>query len=180
MSKSTGSHGAAYMEKWKFEPSYSGVRAQRLRTPGASRTPVTMLDATLTDRASFPSVVSNTAGSVDTFRTQTLVKHSPNAHAFVTGKICEMPHQDAQLERAPTRLHCSKHVFDQDGSLLINMHSTTTMMPSRAAAQDMGVTRRGLGSVPPMGQMIFPGRPFSTHEPGRHRFFLGDVRTKIG
>ena len=88
MSKSTGAHGAKYANKWKFEPSYSGSRAERLRNPAASRTPVTMLDATLTNRASFPSVVSN-EGSVDTFRTQMMVKHNPNAHAFVTGKICE-------------------------------------------------------------------------------------------
>ena len=179
MSMSTGAHGAKYASKWKFEPSYSGVRAERLRTPAYQSTPVTMLDTTVADRASFPTVVSNAPNTADTFRTQMLLKQNPNAHAFVTDKIQNLPFAQSQLSRKPTRLVASKQVFDQDGTLLINMHSTTTK-PTNVAPADMGVSRRGKGSAPPMGSVYLPGRPFVTHEPGRHRFFVGDVRTKIG
>ena len=168
MSHSTGAH-AAQLEAWKFEPSYSGFASIKLRKPAHSRSPVTMMDNTISTAASFPQVVD----SVDAFRSQMQIKNNPMARAYVTDKLTSLPHEPAQLQRAPMRTCEHKFVFDQDGSLLINMNSSSPFRSSPTAP----LFYHPKGSVPPATH--FPGRPMSTHEPGRHRFFLGDVRAKI-
>jgi len=149
--------------RWQFEPSYSGFAANRLRHAGQrgdSRLRVSLMETAASERASTPQVVPT-----NTWRTSLVIKHNPNLRAFVTDKLTNVPHAPATLERPPFRKVEHTLVHDHEQSLLVNVSTASQFMPS---------------GRPP----LFPDpwqrpRMTTTHEPGRHRFFLGDIGPKI-
>ena len=164
-SGSTAAFGKA--EKWQFHPSYSGFATDKTRMPQSRKLPVNMMDTFLSDRATTPQIVEPSM-----YATNRMVKTNPNLRGFVTDKVTNVGFTPTTHERPPTRTSCSKLVRDHDHELLVNI---TTPAPYRFVPN--APLFRPLGSVPPATHA--PGRPYTTHEPGRHRFFVSDVRHKI-
>ena len=105
-------------------------------------------------------------------RTSSGLAAGSSSRNVLTAQMFQRPHVPAELMRAPVRACQHKSVHDEHGNLLLNMGST---VPFKVAPQ--APIFRPMGSVPP--ETNFPGRPFTSHAPGRHRFFMGDISPKI-
>lgn len=152
------SHTYKKPEKWKFEPSYSGFAAIKLKKPQNSALPVNMMDTFISDAATTAQIVPS-----ELWRTNIMVKHNPQLRGYVTDKMTNERHEPAALLRSPTRLEEHKLVHDHEHDLLVNITTPSTYKFS--------------ANSPPFHPL---GRPATIHEPGRHRFFVSDVRAKIG
>eukprot|EP00325_Prymnesiales_sp_UTEX-LB-985_P025963 CAMPEP_0174725398 /NCGR_PEP_ID=MMETSP1094-20130205/45461_1 /TAXON_ID=156173 /ORGANISM="Chrysochromulina brevifilum, Strain UTEX LB 985" /LENGTH=216 /DNA_ID=CAMNT_0015926787 /DNA_START=8 /DNA_END=658 /DNA_ORIENTATION=- len=143
---------------WAFDASYSGYMTGRLQQKPDRRLPVTMMDMSMSSHATWPQV----APGLESFR----IKHSPQLRGFVTGKISAEPFVKAQLSRAPFRTIEHDLVTSHQQDLLVNM-ATPTEYPQPLS--------------PPAGRTTCDilNRPVPKHNPGRHRYFLGDVPPKI-
>jgi len=116
-----------------------------------------MMDTFLTDSATAPQIVPP-----QTWRTSIMIKSNPTLRGYVTDKITNESHLPAALEREPSRIVEHKLVHDHEHELLVNISTPSCyQFPARA---------------PPFRPI---GRPLTQHEPGRHRFFVSDVRHKL-
>ena len=151
----------------QFHESYSGFTNERTRYHQERRLPVTMMDTFLSDSATTRQIVPDSM-----WRTNMMIKQNPNQRGFVTEKVTTAPFAPASHDRIPMRTSSCKLVRDQDHDLLINISTPSVFKfaPNAPLFQPMG-------SLPPATHA--PGRPFTTHEPGRHRFFVSDVRAKL-
>jgi hypothetical protein len=92
----------------------------------------------------------------------------------VTEKVTKLPYApglrpDANFGRLKNHVELRNHESD----LIINLNTPNQYPPSPFTPMF-----RPLGSVQPNVQP--PGRPVTTHQPGRHRFFMSDITPKIG
>ena len=135
-------------ERWTFDPSYSGVFANRLRTPTFRRQPVSMLETSLSTQASLPQVVAK-----EDWRTACIIKANPNLRGFVTDKITSRPHTAAQLEKwNPVRSREHAVVHDHNGGLVFTMRSQPMfgqVTPLRAITPNAPMFRPA-GSIQPV------------------------------
>lgn len=152
---------------WNFHPSYSGFSTPKTRTAQERGLPVNMMDTFLSNTATVPQIVPT-----EQWRTNRMIKSNPTLRGFVTDKITSVQYEPAQHERKPMRTSCSKLVHDHEQALLVNI--TTPSQYSFVPAIRTSAFRP-LGSLQPAA----PGRPYTTHEPGRHRYFVSDVRVKL-
>jgi len=153
------------VQPWNYHPSYSGFQTPQTATRREKRLPVTMMDMSLSSTATLPQV-SPSASLQNSLR----IKHNPELRGFVTDKLTNAPHERAQLARAPFRTVEHTLVSSHQHDLLINI-STPTEYPAVHAPGMMGAA--------PRAPVLVPERLGAMHEPGRHRYFLGDVPPKI-
>ena len=167
--KSCSAAGNREPERWLFRPSYSGFGTTP-RALASARSPVDMMDTTLSSTASRPQVCPERAQ----YATNVMIKHNPPLHGFVTDKVTSSdgwPQRAAVLAPPAQRRMEHRLTFDQRHDLLVNM-STSNMSPASPA---LGAPRPRTSAL-----ALQPlGRPFMSHEPGRHRFFVSDVARKI-
>ena len=159
-------------DTWTFQPSYSGFQSLALQMrPDQSigRLPAMMMDDTVSSQASLPQIVAHgsRASSIQ-------IKHNPALCGFVTEKVTKLPfapghRPDANFGRLKNHVELRNHESD----LIINLNTPNQFPPSPFTPMF-----RPLGSVQPNVQP--PGRPVTTHQPGRHRFFISDITPKIG
>jgi hypothetical protein len=159
-------------DTWTFQPSYSGFQSLALQMrPDQSigRLPAMMMDGTVSSHASLPQIVAHgsRASSIQ-------IKHNPALCGFVTEKVTKLPfapglRPDANFGRLKNHVELRNHESD----LIINLNTPNQYPPSPFTPMF-----RPLGSVQPNVQP--PGRPVTTHQPGRHRFFMSDITPKIG
>ena len=129
------------------------------------RLPVNMMETCISDRATTPQ--HPTPGKER--HTCMKIKQHPTLRAFVTPKITNTGFLPSLTEERRTRVSQSKCVVDHLHDQIIQI---TTPQPMKVTP--LSTIFYPLGSVP--GSVpACAGRPM-THEPGRHRFFVSDVR----
>lgn len=174
--------------RWTFEPSYSGIAAARLyqRRNGP---PADMMEPILSDRAINPKIVERSALS-----SHYRIAHKPYLHAFISEKVTNKPFTapalpmvtrcttppDASspsaqfqspfllaLRCSPESLLCLIHDPQPTPQILPRSHRYLPKQPAPRRLQPLMVW--------PPGSVM----PYGLQEPGRNRYFMGDVRTKL-
>ena len=151
----------------QFHESYSGFSSLGVRHAQERGLPVNMMDTFLSSSATTRQIVPDSMR-----KTNMMIKANPTLRGFVTDKVTNTPYSPASHDRLPTRTSSCKLVRDHDHELLVNIQTPSVYRFSPDAP-----LFRPQGSMPPATHA--PGRPFTTHEPGRHRFFVSDVRVKL-
>ena len=138
---------------WKFEPSYASSCVHRLGQHPVRGTPAFQLEEPAYPRASMPHILAD-----DRLRRNRIqVTQSPYHHAFVTEKLINLP---------PPDLATSGNHRIMSKSYLARSPTAPTMPTSPATTH-----------IPRYGPMV-SRQPFG-QSPGRHRFFVGDVRVGV-
>jgi len=154
-------------KKWQFDGSYSSFAADKLKKPKRTGIAVNLLDTMLSDRATMTQIPYNVKNRKDRIQ----IAHKPELRAFVTDKITNLPVTPA-YEQMLTRHKEHTLVHNHEGQLGVNIQTAPPMRPPRMLTPLEGGPRlplfRPMGSVQPMNTF-----------PGRHRYFIADVRTKL-
>jgi len=170
-SKTSASHNKS-LRPWTFQPGYSGFQSLALQyRPNRSeqRLPVSMMDCTLGSNAGTPGIVAQSSQLKDSYQ----IKQNPPLRGFVTEKLTSQPFTPGlRPDVSFARLNMHKELRSHEHDLIINMNT-----PNQYPPNPMTPMFRPLGSVMPNVQP--PGRPFTTHQPGRHRNFISDITPKI-
>ena len=163
------SNSLGQKEKWNFHPSYSGWATPKVRYAQEKSLPVNMMDTFLSGRATLPQIVPD-----DQLATSMRVKANYNLRGFVTDKVTKVDYEPAVRDLYRPKISQHALVHDHEQSLIINMSTPTPykFLPGQATPF------RPLGAPVPTPNLAAT-RPLTTHEPGRHRFFVSDVRAKL-
>jgi len=153
--------------KWTFDGSYSSFAKDRLKQPKSTGIAVNLIDTMLSDRATMTQIPMNVANRKDRIQ----IAHRPELRAFVTDKITNLPVTPA-YEQKLTRHKEHTLVHNHEGILGVNIQTALPQKPPRTLTPIEGAPRLPL--FRPMGSV----QPMNTH-PGRHRYFIADVRTKL-
>ena len=117
-------------KRWTFEPSYSGVMAERLRTPSSRGLPTSMMETSLSRTAGLPqcSPVPTHPGSTP-WRNTFQIKANPHLRGYVSDKITTLPFTPSTLARPPTRTIAHANVADHMSDTLMNLKTTLSAPP---------------------------------------------------
>jgi len=155
-------------KKWEFDGSYSSFAKAALSKPKKSGVAVNLIDTMLSEKATMTQIPSN----VHSRRDRIQISHKPELRAFVTDKITNLPHTPG-YEQMLTRHKEHTLVHNHEHALLVNIQTAPTTAPRPPQLTPLEYTPR-LPLFRPMGSV----QPMNTH-PGRHRYFIADVRTKL-
>ena len=164
-------------ETWSFSPSYSGFQTPRLQQrPNTARGPPPI--AMLMDRmASSQATCSPQVISYGSTRASTTFLAGPQLaqptlpSALGSGLARRSQHRELPPWMMSAHAARMKQHRNHEGDLIVSIGT-----PNQHSPSPFTPLFRPLGSVQPNVQP--PGRPSTSHQPGRHRYFVSDVTSK--
>lgn len=172
----TETHGRD-RETWSFSPSYSGFQSPRLQLrPNTARGPppiAMLMDCMASSQATCsPQVISHGSRASTTFLAgPQLAQPSTLPSALGSGLARWNQHREMPPWMMSAHAARMKQHRNHEGDLIVSIGTPNQHPPSPFTP-----LFRPLGSVQPNVQP--PGRPSTSHQPGRHRYFVSDVTRK--